>query len=46
MEYCSPKLVVYWSCTYKVMPAVAIGDNKRLYESHPHIKNFHKHDVH
>lgn len=28
------------------MPAIAIGDNKRLYESHPHIKNLHKHDVH
>lgn len=46
MEYCSPKLIVYCSCTYEVMPAPVIGDNKRLYESYQHKKNLFKHDVH
>lgn len=45
MEYCCPKLIVYWSCTDKIIPAIAIGDNKKLYESYQHIKNQHKHDV-
>lgn len=46
MEYCCPKLIAYWSCIDKIIPAIAIGDDKRLYESYQHKKNRLKHDVH
>lgn len=46
MECCSPKLIGYCPCTYKVMPPVAPGDDKRLYESYQHKENRLKHDVH